>query len=158
MKQTLKSIDFNPFWRVLTLHNFAKIQRFVQTPFRSCVFEKKIIFEDGFQQQKICLTSRSSLSIWNDFQASEDADRGLGGEEDGVIRLAHVTAEDALKKTGPVSQSQKHQGLALATKPVNPPENLGEKNNRLPWLPGVFWHSKISTIYVSRELLALEWD
>ena len=33
MKQTLKSINFNLFWRYSTLHNFGKIGHFIQTPF-----------------------------------------------------------------------------------------------------------------------------
>ncbi len=69
-------------------------------------------------------TSRCCLSFGNDLQSTEDANGGLGGEEDGVVRLTETAVEDALQEAAAVPQGDEHEGLALATKSVDPAENL----------------------------------
>ena len=75
------------------------------------------------------LTSGRSFSLRHDLQLSVDADGGLGGEEDGVVGLAHDAVEHALEEAGAVSQSDEHQSLALSAQAMDPAENLQEKMN-----------------------------
>ncbi len=74
--------------------------------------------------EKKIYTSWCSFSFRNDFELSVDTNGGLGSEEDGVVSLAHDAIEDALKKTGAVSQRDEHQSLALTTEAMNPAVNL----------------------------------